>query len=109
MKHARATLVVNSKERDILLRHSPDARVDVLENGVDLRAFTPKGPPSPNPTVVFCGVMNYAPNEAGAISGSRAKCGIAGAVDTARRAPDDRRAPCRPLPFSRSVRKQASR
>lgn len=67
MRHARATLVVNSRERDILRRHSADARVDVLENGVDLRAFTPTGPPSPNPVVVFCGVMNYAPNETGAI------------------------------------------
>jgi sugar transferase (PEP-CTERM/EpsH1 system associated) len=67
MQHARATLVVNDRERDILRRHSADARVDVLENGVDLRAFTPTGPPSPNPTVVFCGVMNYAPNEQGAI------------------------------------------
>ena len=67
MKHARTTLVVNSRERDILRRHSPDARVDVLENGVDLRAFTPSGPPSAKPHVVFCGVMNYAPNEAGAI------------------------------------------
>ncbi len=67
MRHARTTLVVNARERDILRRHSGDARVDVLENGVDLRAFTPAGPPSANPTVVFCGVMNYAPNEAGAI------------------------------------------
>jgi sugar transferase (PEP-CTERM/EpsH1 system associated) len=67
MRHARATLVVNGRERDILLRHSADARVDVLENGVDLRAFTPTGPPSPNPNLVFCGVMNYAPNEQGAI------------------------------------------
>jgi polysaccharide biosynthesis protein PslH len=67
MHHARATFVVNSRERDILRRQSADARVDVLENGVDLRAFKPAKPPSPNPVVVFCGVMNYAPNEAGAI------------------------------------------
>jgi polysaccharide biosynthesis protein PslH len=67
MRHARATLVVNGRERDILRRHSANARVDVLENGVDLRSFKPSGPPSPNPVVVFCGVMNYAPNEQGAI------------------------------------------
>jgi polysaccharide biosynthesis protein PslH len=67
MRHARATLVVNARERDILRRHSANARVDVLENGVALRAFSPIGPPSPNPVVVFCGVMNYAPNEQGAI------------------------------------------
>jgi sugar transferase (PEP-CTERM/EpsH1 system associated) len=67
MRHARATLVVNARERDILRRHSANARVDVLENGVALHAFSPTGPPSPNPVVVFCGVMNYAPNEQGAI------------------------------------------
>lgn len=69
MRHARSTLVVNARERDLLLELSPQAPVRVMENGVDLARFTPDAntPPAAQPTVVFCGVMNYAPNEEGAI------------------------------------------
>lgn len=74
MQHARATLVVNDRERDLLLASLPDARlaerVQVLENGVDLNRFLPPKDLSADaaaaPTVVFCGVMNYTPNEEGA-------------------------------------------
>jgi glycosyltransferase involved in cell wall biosynthesis len=38
-----------------------------MENGVDLDMFLPQAPPAPSQTVVFCGVMNYAPNEEGAL------------------------------------------
>jgi polysaccharide biosynthesis protein PslH len=70
MRHAYRTLVVNQRERDILHGLAPDARIDVMENGVDLASFAPPGPPASAPanaTVVFCGVMNYVPNEQGAL------------------------------------------
>jgi polysaccharide biosynthesis protein PslH len=66
MRHAHATLVVNERERDLLLDLAPDAPVQVMENGVDLERFVPANGPAPHPTVVFCGVMNYGPNEEGA-------------------------------------------
>jgi polysaccharide biosynthesis protein PslH len=68
MRHAYRTLVVNQRERDILHALAPDARIDVMENGVDLAKFAPPpGPAAASATVVFCGVMNYVPNEQGAL------------------------------------------
>jgi len=66
MQHASATLVVNAREREILRRLTPDARILIVENGIDVDAFTPTAAPTEDPTVIFCGVMNYAPNSAGA-------------------------------------------
>jgi polysaccharide biosynthesis protein PslH len=63
---AVTTLVINEKERAALAALAPDADVRVLPNGVDVEDFKPAGPSAPSRTVVFCGVMNYAPNEAGA-------------------------------------------
>ena len=62
-RHARATLVVNERERASLLRLAPDANVRVLQNGIDLTTFRPAARPAEGATVVFCGVMNYSPNE----------------------------------------------
>jgi sugar transferase (PEP-CTERM/EpsH1 system associated) len=64
--HARATLVVNERERASLARLAPGANIRVVPIGIDLSAFRPSDAPSAEPTVVFCGVMNYAPNEEGA-------------------------------------------
>lgn len=61
-RHASATLVVNERERASLMRLAPDADVRVLPNGIDLGAFHPGRHPADNATVMFCGVMNYAPN-----------------------------------------------
>ena len=66
-RKASITLVVNDRERLDLLALAPDARVQVIENGVDLSSFRPSGPPAADPDVVFCGVMNYAPNVEGAV------------------------------------------
>jgi sugar transferase (PEP-CTERM/EpsH1 system associated) len=62
---AAATLVVNERERTLLRSIGVTAPVEVVPNGVELseRALPP---PVSEPRVVFCGVMNYAPNEAGA-------------------------------------------
>ena len=59
---AQTTLVVNERERDALTAIAPDARVEVVPNGIDLDAFAPPGPPAEAPVVIFCGVMNYGPN-----------------------------------------------
>jgi sugar transferase (PEP-CTERM/EpsH1 system associated) len=67
MRHARATLIVNVREKQILQALDATARLHVMENGVDLEMFRPQAPPAESQTVVFCGVMNYAPNEEGAI------------------------------------------
>jgi sugar transferase (PEP-CTERM/EpsH1 system associated) len=66
-RKAANTLVVNERERQDLLALAPDVRVQVVENGVDLSAFHPQGGPAANQDVVFCGVMNYAPNVEGAL------------------------------------------
>ncbi len=63
---AVTTLVINEKEREALAAIAPGADVRVLPNGVDVDDFKPDGPPPDSRTVVFCGVMNYAPNETGA-------------------------------------------
>jgi sugar transferase (PEP-CTERM/EpsH1 system associated) len=63
---AVATMVVTEPERDTLRRLAPRARIEVIGNGVDVASLAPAGPPSELPVVVFCGVMNYAPNVEGA-------------------------------------------
>jgi polysaccharide biosynthesis protein PslH len=63
---AAATLVVNARERDALRCLGPDADAIVLENGVDTSYFAPPAPVA-DPVVVFSGVMDYAPNEQGAL------------------------------------------
>jgi sugar transferase (PEP-CTERM/EpsH1 system associated) len=64
---ARSTLVVNERERAALSLLAPDARIEVIGNGIDVEPLCPPSPPSSEPTVVFCGVMNYPPNEQGAL------------------------------------------
>lgn len=64
---AAETLVVNERERDALRLTAPAAKIRIVRNGIDLAAFGPRFDPSPDPVVVFCGVMNYAPNAEGAI------------------------------------------
>ena len=66
-QRAAATLVVNDKERAALSSIAPAARIHAIENGVDLAGLRPASPPASAPTVVFCGVMNYAPNVEGAV------------------------------------------
>ncbi len=62
---ARMTLVVNEREREALQRIAPGAPIAVVENGVDVAAFRrpAAGLPAPSMDVVFCGVLDYAPNE----------------------------------------------
>jgi glycosyltransferase involved in cell wall biosynthesis len=67
MAHAYATVAVNDREVAHLRRLAPGARIEVLEVGVDAASFVPIEAPRDCARVVFCGVMNYEPNEAGAV------------------------------------------
>ena len=67
MQRAFTTLVVNERERAALDALAPGSRIQVIENGVDLTAFSPPSQPQDSASVVFCGVMNYGPNEQGAV------------------------------------------
>lgn len=64
-RRAATSLVVNAREAGIAQALAPTASVQVLANGVELDRLKPPALPSPSPRVVFCGVMNYAPNEEG--------------------------------------------
>jgi glycosyltransferase involved in cell wall biosynthesis len=61
------TVVVNAREQAALSALAPSARVEVVPCGVDVDYLKPPSPPTSSREVVFCGVMNYRPNEEGAI------------------------------------------
>ena len=65
--HAHASIVVNDREATSLRAIAPRAHVHVVPNGVDLSTFRRDAEPATGATVIFCGVMNYAPNEQGAL------------------------------------------
>jgi sugar transferase (PEP-CTERM/EpsH1 system associated) len=62
-----ATIVVNEREAALARQLAPGSRVEVVSNGIDLAVFAPTGTPATPPRVVFCGVMDYAPNEQAAL------------------------------------------
>jgi sugar transferase (PEP-CTERM/EpsH1 system associated) len=62
---ARVTIAVNEREAAAARRLAPGADVRVVSNGVDARALCPIDGPAAVPQLVFCGVMNYQPNEEG--------------------------------------------
>jgi glycosyltransferase involved in cell wall biosynthesis len=62
------TYVVNEREASSLRRLAgASASIEVLQNGVDLEYLAPPVNPASSCDVVFCGVMNYAPNVQGAM------------------------------------------
>ncbi len=64
-KRAVAALVVNAREAAIARGLAPDANVRVLNNGIEIGRLRPPAAAADSTRVVFCGVMNYAPNDAG--------------------------------------------
>jgi sugar transferase (PEP-CTERM/EpsH1 system associated) len=60
------TLVVNDREQRLVASLFEGATAVVVPNGIDVQSFAPPTPPADDPRVVFCGVFNYEPNEAGA-------------------------------------------
>jgi polysaccharide biosynthesis protein PslH len=66
-RRAAATLVVNDRERAVLESIAPDVPVHVVPNGIEALRFTPPALASAEARVVFCGVMDYAPNVDGVL------------------------------------------
>ena len=60
------SLVCTEAERDDFERLIPGAPVEVLQNGVDVEYFRPRGRGKRSGTMVFTGVMDYFPNVDGA-------------------------------------------
>jgi polysaccharide biosynthesis protein PslH len=67
IRSARATTVASLRELAVLDDVAPGHGAVTVENGVDLARFAPPRGPTTEPHVTFCGVFNYAPNEAGAL------------------------------------------
>jgi glycosyltransferase involved in cell wall biosynthesis len=58
------SLVCSETDRDELRRNVAGARIELLENGVDLDYFSPAPEVTPRPrSIVFTGNMSYFPNE----------------------------------------------
>ena len=55
-------LVVNGREAELARALAPDANIHVIPNGVEFERLRPVHAPTAAPRVVFCGVMDYAPN-----------------------------------------------
>ena len=66
MTLASATTIVSEREQVLLRQIAPASASVVVPNGIDVQAFRPPGPPAESRDVIFCGVFNYGPNEAGA-------------------------------------------
>ena len=65
-RRAAVEVVCGPDDETFIRGHiSRDVAVQVVTNGVDLDYFTPTGSPEPraaDPTVLFCGAMDYTPN-----------------------------------------------
>jgi sugar transferase (PEP-CTERM/EpsH1 system associated) len=69
-RRARLTLVTTAAERDVLLGLDPGLRCEAMENGVDFARFDPEASPRDESLakrryLLFCGTLNYFPNEQG--------------------------------------------
>lgn len=62
---AATALVVNDREASNARALAPHANVQVILNGVEIDRLRPPLPPSSQPAVVFCGMMDYQPNHEG--------------------------------------------
>jgi sugar transferase (PEP-CTERM/EpsH1 system associated) len=68
VRQAFATAVINDREQTALEQIAPGARIEVIPVGVDSAHFQrPDLPAVESADVVFCGVMNYVPNEEAAV------------------------------------------
>jgi polysaccharide biosynthesis protein PslH len=62
---AAAAVVVNEREAANARSLAPSANVQVVLNGVEIDRLRSPRPPSSQPNVVFCGIMDYQPNHEG--------------------------------------------
>jgi sugar transferase (PEP-CTERM/EpsH1 system associated) len=59
-------LVCSTTDREALHDTAPAARIEILENGIDLASFTPDTTAQPDPRTIVCtGNMSYFPNADG--------------------------------------------
>lgn len=75
-RRARLTLLTTAAERDVLLQHDPHLRCEVMENGVDFDYFDPAACPqdaslAARRYLLFCGTLDYYPNEQGILKFAR--------------------------------------
>lgn len=60
-----ALLTTSARDKEVFQRDLPRQRIEVVPNGVDLQYFSPP-PVEPDPfSMVFCGMMDWAPNDQG--------------------------------------------
>lgn len=60
-----ALLTTSARDKEVFLRDLPRQNIHVIPNGVDLDFFTPP-PGEPEPySMVFCGMMDWQPNDQG--------------------------------------------
>ena len=83
---AHAVSVVNDRECDAVRRLAPNVNVHIVPVGVNVDELCPPDPPTPEPRVVFCGVMNPPPHE-------RGRCAMVGPRGVANRASSDTGSP----------------
>ncbi|MQA28874.1 MAG: glycosyltransferase [Luteitalea sp.] len=67
MRAAHSTIGINERESQALREIDPEATVVTIGNGVAFDSFTAPSIRLETASVVFCGVMDYAPNEAAAL------------------------------------------
>ncbi len=66
-QRAAACCATSTLEAGQVSRLAPNARVQVVANGVDTCAFVPSGDKANEPTIVFTGTLSYAPNADGSV------------------------------------------
>ena len=67
LQTAHGHIVCSERERAELLERAPEARIAVIENGVDTTAFDPDRLPGDRRRIVFVGAMSYSANIDGAV------------------------------------------
>jgi sugar transferase (PEP-CTERM/EpsH1 system associated) len=68
IRHADATVVINDREAAVARTLSGGGgSICVASNGIDQRNFHPAAMPVSTARVIFCGVLDYRPNEDGAL------------------------------------------
>lgn len=62
-----ALLATSERDIDIFLKEFPDARMNLIPNGVDLKFFSVRDETPESGSIVFTGLMNYYPNTHGVL------------------------------------------
>jgi sugar transferase (PEP-CTERM/EpsH1 system associated) len=67
VRAARTTIAINEREAQAVRQLVPEAEVITIGNGIAFDSFAPLTEGGDSAAVIFCGVMNYPPNEAAAL------------------------------------------